>query len=39
MKPTESEQAWDAFCDTGHIGEYLLYAAIRRTEQKKGIDG
>lgn len=39
MKQMESKQVWESFCDTGHIGEYLLYAAIRRSEQEKGIDG
>lgn len=36
MEHPNSDQAWEAFCDTGRIGEYLLYASIRRNDREKG---
>lgn len=35
MEHHDANQAWEAFADTGRIGEYLLYAAIRRSENGK----
>ena len=36
MKQRESEQVWQSFLDTGELGAYLLYAAVKHAEAKKG---
>ncbi len=39
MEHFEGEQTWEKFRDTGRIGEYLLYAALRRSTDGKRTDG
>ena len=36
MEHLENERLWQAFCNTGEIGKYLLYAAMKRAAREKG---